>query len=308
MPEELIPVGAGSRALAVADASVGGEVKNAGMAFGDLVKTTGKAVAETQLKLNQTGAATATALATTLVDVIAVQEKIYDDSGTIDSVKTYTQELPLVAFIDPVFYEWTEVRLQGLFMASEFATASSSSSLGVGVQAGGVATMFGGFGSVNAQVTTTNSKSDATNDTSYGMLRMNAMLQPKQDTTVPKPIQAIQGPRLSIIQGAITDVKTDGKLTARTMSVLIEYRRRDGNAISNKAISIESDGVAWSIINDRSTETGNVSDKNKTTDPAGSIEILLRREFLDEDADTTSKDFVVTARIGIVQNNTSVTF
>ena len=77
MPNETnLPVGAGTRSLAiVSDANVSGEISQAGVAFGDLVETTGMAVAETQNRLNTTSADSATALASTQVDVIAVQEK-----------------------------------------------------------------------------------------------------------------------------------------------------------------------------------------------------------------------------------------
>ena len=68
-----------------------GAMQSAGMSFGRLVAFTGQAVADTQMRLNETGAAMATALATTQVDVIAAQESIYDDSGLLHEARTYTR-------------------------------------------------------------------------------------------------------------------------------------------------------------------------------------------------------------------------
>ncbi len=66
MANTLLPVGSASTILGLTGtADVSDELGRAGMSFGKLVETTGKAVAETQLKLNQTGAAMASVLATT---------------------------------------------------------------------------------------------------------------------------------------------------------------------------------------------------------------------------------------------------
>jgi hypothetical protein len=127
---------------------------------------------------------------------------------------------------------------------------------------------------------------------------MNALLRPRHDVGVPPPTQVIQGPRLIIINGSVAEERTGGNLT-RTMEVLIQYHRRAGTAIVDKPISIEAPGVAWSFT--RPLPGGD------RTDASGNLAIRLRREFLDEDADTTQKEFVVTARIGIVQNSTTVT-
>lgn len=301
MSDQLVPIGASTSTLAVKNANVTDEINRAGRSFGNLVLTTGKAVAETMKKLNETGAASATALATTLVDVIALQEKVFDDNGNVTDIKTHVQHLPLVNFIDPVFYEWSQVRLQGTFYANEFATASeskveSSSSTGDLAQ-GGLLLIFGpGYNTGEAQQQTTKVDSNSDSDISFGNVRMNALLQPRTDIGVPKPTQVIQGPRLAIIHGAITDIKSGEILTAREMSVLIQYHRRGGAPIEGKSISVETPGVAWSFVG------------AQVTDASGNLEIKLRREFIDEDADTTQKDFVVTARIGIVQNNSKVTF
>jgi len=302
MANQIIPAGRQSRAL-VADASVSDEIARAGLGLGELIKTTGLAVAETQNRLNETGANTATALAETLVDVIAVEEKVYLDDGTLDSSasRTLDQKLPLITFIDPVFYQWTNVRLQGRFTASEFATDNSvhsdySYSSKSRSQAGLFLILGGGFNSSQKTSGSQDMTTETYSDYSYGQMRMNTLLQPREDIGIPKPNQAIQGPRLSLIQGEIADVMDGGRISARTMSMIVQYNRRNGSPISGKAISIETNGVSWSYTGDQETNA------------SGQTEILLRREFLDEEADTTPIDIIVSARIGMVQNNVTVVF
>jgi hypothetical protein len=232
-----LPIGAGSTALGLTgSADVSGELKTAGMSFGKLVEFTGQAVADTQMKLNETGAAMTSALATTQVDVIAVQESIYDDDGNLDQSKTFARKLPLINFIDPVFYEWTAVRLQGQFYAREFVSSTESSAhvhtssesygnVGLGI-------VFGlGHYSFGWSDTKTQSDIDTSADASFGYVRASALLQPKREIGVPPPRQVMRGPSLNVIAGEIKDEINAGNLTGRTMSALIELRKQDGTPI-----------------------------------------------------------------------------
>ncbi|HEX6747718.1 MAG TPA: hypothetical protein VF092_10545 [Longimicrobium sp.] len=312
MADTELPAGLSGTVLATSQTSdVSGEGRAAGLAFGELIKKTGEAVAQTQKLLNKTSAASATALAETLVDVVAVEEKTYNDSGVLTTSKAHSLQLPLVNFIDPTFYRWSQVRLQGEFIAREFVSESTSSTdtsqtrSNVGIKLGG---LFGigfatGSGNFSASGTSTSTKTEASEDLSYGRVRANAQLTPRPDVTVPRPNQVIQGPRLSIIPGEIKDLKdAGGKLVGRTLSVLLGYHRMTGEAIAGKTLAIDSEGVSWSYSDPA----------KKTTDANGLVEITLRREFVPDaegnPGDTRAKDFVVTARIGIIQNSTTVTF
>jgi hypothetical protein len=300
-----LPIGAGTTTLALpGTADVSDELSRAGMSFGKLVETTGKAVADTQLKLNQTGAKMASTLATTLVDVIAVQESIYDDDGTLAQSRTFTRKLPLINFIDPVFYEWSAVRLQGQFVASELvaSTEAKSSSLALSDGFGGVGLSFGvlGIGGIRSSTSSTSSSSDLDQsfDRSFGHVRASALLEPKRDIGVPAPRQVVRGPSLNIVAGEIQDVLTGGALTARTMSALLELRKQDGTPIQGKSISIETDGAPWTFSTAGS----------ETTDAQGQVAITLRREFIGATPDTSAKDVVLSARLGLVSNSTTLTF
>ncbi len=307
MANSILPLGAGSTTLGLTGtADVSDELQRAGMSFGKLVEFTGQAVADTQLKLNQTGAAMATTLATTQVDVIAVQESIYDDSGNLSDAKTFTRKLPLINFIDPVFYEWTAVRLQGQFYAREMVTSTESSrttSSGSGASGGVGAYILGivlgpGVRGGNSRSTTVTSDVDTSADVSMGHVRASALLQPRRDIGVPAPRQVVRGPNLNVVAGEIKDVIVSGKLVARTMSALLELNKRDGTAIADKAISIETDGAPWSFSTPGAEKT----------DASGQVAITLRRDFLGDTPDTSPKDVVLSARLGLVSNSTTLTF
>lgn len=302
----IVPAGRPTTALA-ADANVTDEVTTSGVAFGTLIKATGNAVASTQSALNDTSAASATALATTLVDVIAIQERVFDDQGNVVDARSHVLKLPLITFIDPVFYQWSRVRLQGYFYANEFASQTniSTDSTVVSGSAGGGGFLGFVFGSGRFSLSTTRTdvEFEASNDTSFGLMRMNALLEPRRDVSIPKPTQVIQGPSLSIIQGEIVNDPPTGTPTTRTMSLLIEYRRRDGTPIQGKTMSIETNGVAWTFDVDPAE-----------TDADGQLPLTLTRTFVQseeegaEPVDTSALEFVVSARIGLVQNSTTVRF
>jgi hypothetical protein len=278
------------------DANVTGELETAGVAFGELIRQLGGAVADTSRKLNETSAKTATALANTLVDVIAVQETIYEEDGSILESKVHTRKLPLINFLDPSFYEWREVRVQGIFAATEVTTAASSTNLNAKMSSDASVSFLRLVLAHKDSGSLEVGRSDSSVDRSVGNVRINARLRPKPDIGVPKPRQAVRGPRLAILPGQVQDVTDNGKLVARACAVIVEYHRRDGTPIDGKTIAIETDGVSWKL-------TGGAQ-----TDADGQLALELRREFLGEEPETAPVDVVVTARVGLVNTNVTITF
>lgn len=298
-----LPVGLGTRPLALpGDAAIGDELERAGLAFGDLVQGVGQAVASTQQELNETGAALATTLAETVVDVIAVQELQYDENGKLKSpTTTHTRPLPLISFVDPVFYQWRYVRLQGQFFASEFAgatTASSSSAMSSSNYGQtGLGYVLGvGYNANTSRYSSSTTNTDTTSDMSFGSVRMNAMLEPRTDVKVPPPRQSYTGPSITVLAGEIEDVTESGAVVARTMNVTLELRRQNGNAIAGKALSVETSGVPWEFVG------------AGTTSAQGRLEIQLRREFPTPETDRAPTQVIVTARLGMVSTDATVTF
>ena len=115
---------------------------------------------------------------------------------------------------------------------------------------------------------------------------------------MPKPRQVVRAPSLTILAGEIKDVMSGSKVVGRTMSALIELRRIDGTPITDKAISIETQGVPWEFA---------VAGAD-TTDSNGHIAIVLTRTFVGDSPDTSAINVVVSARLGLVANSTTLTF
>jgi hypothetical protein len=282
----------------MADNTISVQTENAGFAFGTLIQKVGEAVAESSMAMNMNGAATATTLATTKADVIAVEETIYNDDGTRKETKTHIRKLPLINFMDPVFYEWASVRLQGVFMTEELKARStndtSTTTSGESFGQGGLLLIFGGGSSGHSDSSTSTSLStDYSRAASSGSMRMNAVLQPKTDIGVPKPRLNVQGPQILIMMGQVKP--PDAGKTVRSIDLLIQYVK-NGNPISKKTLSIETDGVAWSYA--PATET--------LTDEDGIVRIELSRDLAGSPLDSPPQEHLLTVRKGLVSNTTTV--
>lgn len=288
--------------------NLGQDLTSAGSDFGNLILGVGNAVAATQQKLTETSAATASTLAKTLVNVIAVQETIYDDQGNITGSQSFVSNLPLINFIDPVFYQWSQVRLQGQFFISEIATATTShTGTFVSNDSSGQHGLFvflgGGHTNVGFTSTTTDQATQSDRAQAVGRARMYAQLNPRSDTGVPKPTKVIRGPSINLVQGEIKDIGGPPP-TSRTLSMLVQLRKNDGSPISGKAVSIDTDGTPWAFSADAVTGVD------------GNVAILLTRTFVPvpqgapagTTVDTSPQEVVITARLGLVANRITVKF
>lgn len=289
--EMLVP---STRNLA-AEANIADELNNP--AFADLLKKTGEAVAKTQDALTDTAVATTSALASTLVDVIAVEEKQYNDQGELVDSISHVRKLPLLSLIDPVFYQWSSVRLQAQMYAKEFSTSqqsdySSSSSSDTYGQAG-IGFIFGVGKNTHQYRSYSQSQTRETaDDVSWGRMRMSALLEPRDDVRIPKAEHAIRGPHISIIPGEIQAPTAE----TRTMSIMMQLNRRDGTPIANKLLAIETDGIPWTYIGGSATPT----------DTDGRVEILLTRTLVE--GETEAIETTVSARLGLVRETQVIKF
>lgn len=312
MVTTFLPVGADTRALGLTqDADVNAGIQSAGMSFATLLKTTGLAVADSSRQLNEVGATMASALAGTQVDVIAAQITAYDDNGMphAEGSKTLTQKLPLINFIDPVFYEWSRVRLQGYFQASEFVASNESRSGAVGVSAGASSSGFGFiFGSgrnyLNFNTSSTSSDVDVSREQSYGTIRASALLEPKADVGVPKPRQLISAPSIGIMFGPdATDTAT-----TRSKDVALICYKADGSKQASEGLplSVEVDGAQWTW------KVPVVPGALPTTSAEGVVTLALSRDFPmpagATEVDKAPIDLTLTVRMGVVSSTAVIRF
>jgi hypothetical protein len=335
-----LPVGLQSATLAEGPgANVGDKLGGAGLAFGDLVKQVGMSVAETQRRLNETCAATANSLASTTVDVIAVQATEYYENGAVKENKNITMPLPLVNFVDPVNYEMANVHLQGVFYASEFKAANvnttdssrfggsaslhlggflGSPSAGSGVAAAGAAAASGSGGSYNyaSQGSShTEVSSGSKHSYEFGQVRMNAEMIPRDDIGVPKPNHIVRGPSLLMVPQELVTVpatpSAEHPLRERYTVVKITYRRQPraaspgGAPIEGASFAIETGGLPWNYCNPAGVVDDSPESTFKETDRNGVLYFKVRRVFTAGE-DTTPRSFALSARIGLVASSVPV--
>jgi hypothetical protein len=311
-------IGLGDVALASSDP--GSSLETAGRSFGELIKGVGAAAAETQLKLTENSAAATSILAQTLVDVIAVQETQIDDLGNITASTSHVQKLPLLNFVDPAFYNYPQIKIEGHFVMDSFSAdtdtkvGTSSSSFGGGFSFSrtpslfGTKTSIGGSGGASSSSSSTDLAVQSNQTSAVGRMRMCAQLAPQAGLGVPNPVQVVIGPSLSILEGEITEAEDADHNLTRTMSILIQYRNKDGQPIKNKALSIDTDGVLWNFTDPAKATTGD------TAPDEGNLAIQLKRIFpapTDPQAppiDKSPKPATLNVRKGLVTNGITITF
>lgn len=291
-------------------ADVNDASKKAGMSFAKLIETTGMAVAESQRLLNKTGADSTTALAGQQVDVIAAQINAYDDDGNLDAVgsRTIPMKLPLINFIDPVFYEWAQVRLQGQFVATEFVGSTETSTLAASASASASQTGLGFFlgagrNRFSTRVAGSSSDVDTSRESSFGNIRASSLLVPKTDIGVPKPRQLVNAPSLALQIGADSVDPADANVKLK--SVLVSCYKKTGEPNANKTlpVSVEVSGAQWALQN---PGAGFLTDAN------GQVELVLRRPLPTPAGatvpDPTPVDVTVSLRLGMVSSTSVVRF
>jgi hypothetical protein len=307
-----LPAGASTLTLDVTGpADVNEGIKKAGMSFGKLLESTGLAVAESSRQLNEVGADMTSALARQQVDVIAAQVNAYNDDGTLNAAgtRTLTQKLPLINFIDPVFYEWTQVRLQGIFQATELVTSNEASTTTVSASASATNTGTGFFFGVGSNrfsfgIGTASSDVDTSTETSFGAIRASALLQPKTDIGVPKPRQLLSGPSFGILFGP--DVADDA--TSRSKEISVVCFKADGSPQTTALpVSIELTGAQWAW---KPPAPGN---NQPVPDATGAFGILISRDFPVQPGeaglvDKAPVEVTMTVRMGVVSTTAVIRF
>lgn len=272
-----------------AQASVVDELAKGGPAFGAFLRSVGLAVAETQAALDKTLVETSKALSEAKVQTVAMFTQELKEDGTFDKATPITEELPLIAFVQPTAYQFTQVHLTADMEASEFNTANGfnikKDSTDFNFNAQGSYSMFGGFGgSAGTDLTI---KSDETKERkssserkAAGKLHMEATLEPRPAFALPQPFVVQKGPKIQLM---VTDRKeldkdgnetTDPKLvTQRTVTAVATLLDKDGKAVATRALDVACDSTAISLA---------VADGGKTTTD-GTLTITLKRTGLTAD-------------------------
>lgn len=385
----MIPTGANTNVLAIPTADgvkgvdASDEMDDAAGTFADLLRGVGQAVAETQSQMNENGVEMALSLVDATVPLIVAEQTIMDENGNLTESKVHLANVPMITYVDPVFQEWTDVRVMGEFRATEFksrgsvSTTSGGSTVGVGASVKGgtkrrPSLKLGGSYEVSREKSDLSQRSHT--ETNRGRMRVAARIQPHAFKGVPAPTFSMRGPRLAISEGA--DSRKTTRLEGQEQEIhylnketIIQFLRRDGTSIQNKRVSLSVDEVSfgWAptgyglyipddvedveqVEGDGDEQLNAIKDGLDVegaqaiddfyrpyidwrqdllsnpdtagprppadgwqgpgfTDHNGEIRILLNRQVLVNTGQEPKKeDFVVSARIGLVNNDTTVSF
>jgi hypothetical protein len=235
------------------------------LAFGQVLKSIGFAVAESQKALDDGVITGIKKLNDTKIKVVTQVVQELNEDGVPDPAKTklVTNELSVLNFFTPTFHEWKNVELcmdltvgdfhkdQGV----QFQAKQESTSVG-----GGGSWGFGGwfnFSHASAQQAVDVS---TTQDVSWssGQVRVSALLGPRRTGKFPTPATMEIGPQIYVTQGAVSEQKTNDVVTSRSVDVLIQLRKRDGSAMQKDVnVAFDSGGLLPSFINPNGSATDN---------------------------------------------------
>jgi hypothetical protein len=272
--------GAGSGSSA-AGAGVGALVANqlADMtpSFGNILASIGLGVARSQAALDEGVIETVKQLADTKITVVTEVIEQLDDDGLPDvaATKLVTNELSVLNFVTPTVHEWQHVSLSMDMsvgaMDEETGASFSLTQTHSGNTRGALAGLVGvGAMSTNSSYLAMQVSAEREAQWSNGTVQLDAVLAPRRTGKFPVPAQVTIGPQLFISQGAVTETKTAGVLTERSVELLISVRKASGAANPDKELSLDAGGLLPSFSSD-APFTGS------TTNADGQCSVSLRR-------------------------------
>ena len=304
--------GTSASALTVGDASVAGELANAGVAFGTLMEQVGLAVADSQRELDKNSAAITVEMCKAEVDIIRARQTVYGEDGKVKEILVTTGPGRLIELASAVFYEYKYVALQGEFTARELSQSTKTTVVSAGIGASGSIsrTKNGLFnkrttmtGSASGSATSSNTGTNTNADQSVGTMRMNALLAPKESTSIPKPVFVLKGPKISITPGATTTNAAGDRTTTVTFLV----KKKDGiTPNADKPLVIDTDGIDWEITQ-AAPPANNGEPFEPKTDASGKVVVNLKRVKTPDAPSLESKKVSITVRLGLVLESQTVT-
>jgi hypothetical protein len=267
------------------ESAITDELEKGGPALGSFVKAIGLAVAEAQTKLDETFVKTAQALSNQQIDVIAVFEQEIDDNGEMTAGRAITARHPLVNYARLPSHQFTRVHMQAEMKVSEFNSAN-----GMNIRGGSTSFKIGAKGNINqlwnagAEASfSTHSYNQAVNnstsrDEAAGTLQLDATIEAREETMLPRPLMVQKGPRLKVTAGARQELKnTEGKPIGRQVEVTLELRGKGNNPLPGKRIEykIQDSRINYDVLPKDGLTASNGSGDGLTE---GTIKLVLRRE------------------------------
>lgn len=275
----LTPVGAATATLGLS-ADVSQELADTVPSFGNVLRSIGIGVAQSQTALDQGVIETVNNLKNTKITIVTDVIQELDDDGlpAANKTKLITQEVSVLNFVTPTVHAWKHVavsmdlelgaidREQGMVFNQ---TQTSSGMVGAGLFWG-----FLGWGTHwdNESSETRTARTRSESDWSRGTVRLDAMLTPRPIPRFPAAASVSTGPDLYFSQGATSDLTSGDAVSGRKVVLTISCRKKDGSANPNKNITVD----AGSLLVAFDTTDGF---SGSTTNADGQVRVTLTRNI-----------------------------
>ncbi|WP_404347656.1 hypothetical protein LG324_10395 [Phycicoccus jejuensis] len=297
------PAGLGA---GVAAADVSGQLRAVAPTFGDVLKSIGIGVADSQAALDQGVIDTVNELADTNITVVTDVIQHLDDDGLPVAADTelVSTDLSVLNFFMPTVHEWKRVALSmdlscGAFNESDGLTFSAKQS-GGGI---GGAGLFWGFLGVNYEYGYENTQDVRTSHEqeaswSSGEVRLDAILGPRTTGKLPVPSQVAIGPQIVFSQGPVKETAVAGAGVNRSVDVVVTVRKAGGDVNPSVPLRIEAGGLRTSFST-TAPFTGN------STNAEGQVLVTVTRNV--PNAGAAGARVTLVARLGAMSQSYALT-
>jgi hypothetical protein len=248
--------------------------------FGEVLKSIGLAVAETQAALDKTLVDTVTELSETTITVVTDVVQAINEDGLPDlaSSEIITEELSLVNFVTPVAHAFDHVGLSMDLNVGEmsstqgFTFTQQQTSVNV---SGGWFSIFGGFAGGSVSHNRTGLTVDNSQGTAWatGRVRMDAQLSARPTDKLPVGAEVAIGPVITFSQGEVKETKQTGAPTRRTLDVVVEVRTEAGQPNPNKILEVDVTPFGFAF-----SSTGGYGGSSTNTE--GKVKLVLSRDVV----------------------------
>lgn len=309
----LIATAVSDKPVQANESAITDELEKGGPALGSFVKAIGLAVAEAQTKLDETFVKTAQALSSQQIDVIAVFEQEIDDNGEMTAGRAIMAKHPLINYARLPSHQFTRVHMQAEMKVSEFNSAN-----GMNIQGGSTSFKIGAKGNVNqlwnagAEASfSINSYNQALNnstsrDEAAGTLQLDATIEAREETVLPRPLMVQKGPRLKVTAGARQEIKnTEGKPIGRQVEVTLELRGKGNNPLPGKRIEykLQDSRINYDVLPKDGVTASSGSGEGLAE---GAIKLVLRREGAMFDPSKPPEPVPISVWFGLVNESLTI--
>ena len=270
-------------------------------AFGNVLMAVGGGVAAAQKNLDKSVVDTVKKLNDTKIKIVTQVVEELNDDGLPDPAKTklVTNDVSVLNYFTPNFYKVDFVNISmdlsvGAFHAEQGVQFTKHQE---SVSAGGSYTWgFGGWFNLQYASTNQSVQIDNRQDVAWssGQCLIDLQLGPRGGSALPVAAAINVGPQIYVTQGAVAEIKAGETVTGRSVDLLIELRKRSGEAMQQGVnITLEAGGLLPSF------PTGSSTDIN------GKVKVTLRRSLAS--ATQGFQKFPISILLGSISKQFTVT-